>query len=56
MRLKDISTVFLLGAVAVIWATLSLLCKFFIEYGVALYILIIFIAIHMLKYMMGLLF
>lgn len=56
MRLKDISTVFLLGAVAVVWATLSLLCKFFIEYGVAFYILIIFIAIHMFKYMVGLLF
>ena len=54
MKLKDISTVFLLGAVAIVWATLSLLCKFFIEYGVALYILLIWIAIHIFRYMVGL--
>lgn len=53
MKLKDISTVFLLGAVAVLWAVLSFLCKFFIEYGIAFYLLIIWIAIHLFRYIIG---
>ena len=50
MKLKDLSLVFLLSIMGLLFSALSLLWKFFIENGVLLVIAIFYVVLWMIKF------
>lgn len=50
MKLKDISLIFILSVVGLVFSTLSFICKFLIEAGVAYYVMGVILLLWIIKF------